>query len=129
MPGRILLDTSAVIDLFAGDPGAREIIGGAAEVLVPAVVVGELLFGALRSRRAAENLAQVRAFRDAVAVLPCDTGTAEHYAGLKARLAASGRPLPENDVWIGALAIQHRAPVLTRDAHFRQMSGVELHPW
>ena len=53
-------------------------------------------------------------------MLWADRTTAQHYGQLKADLRTLGRPLPENDIWIAALALQHNLVVVTRDAHFGQ---------
>ena len=127
--GRLLLDTSVVVDLFAGDSAVQRILATADEVFVPSVVVGELFYGAQRSSRRAENYAQVETFASATAVLPCDLSTARHYGSIKDALRSKGRPLPENDIWIAALARQHALTLATRDAHFREIDGLALLAW
>lgn len=51
-------------------------------------------------------------------VLAPDEDTADHYARLFVQLKRAGKPLPDNDVWIAALCIQHRLALITRDKHF-----------
>ena len=51
------------------------------------------------------------------------------YAGLRVALRRSGRPIPANDAWIAALALQHRLPILSRDEHFDVVAGVERTAW
>jgi len=127
---RALLDTSAVIALFAGEPSAVAAVEAKGEVLLPAIALGELYYGAYRSVRQESNLARLDEFGQRVAVLHCDAATARCYGEAKALLAAKGRPIPENDLWIAALALQHNAIVITRDAHFEQVKSlrVELLP-
>jgi tRNA(fMet)-specific endonuclease VapC len=73
--------------------------------------------------------AQVRAIvRTAVLLLP-DEGTAETYAVLKAELARIGRPIPDNDLWIAAIARQWDLPLATRDAHFAVVPGLTILTW
>lgn len=129
MTGRVLLDTSAVIDLFAGNPAVGSALAEASEVYVPAIALGELFYGARKSSRVAANLAQVEAFAALASVLPCDIETARRYGTVKDVLRARGRPLPENDIWIAALALQHEMTLATSDAHFRQIGELPLLTW
>ena len=99
------------------------------ELFVPAVVLGELRYGARKSRQAQVNLDRIRDFEAAVSVLPVSAATAEHYGIVKEALRAKGRPLPENDIWIAAIAVQHGLPVVSRDEHFRDVDGLELVRW
>ena len=63
------------------------------------------------------------------AVLACDAETAQHYGQIKNRLRAKGRPLPENDIWIAALALQHGLILVSRDAHFNEIAGLSVVAW
>lgn len=126
MAGSLLLDTSVVVDLFANDPAAQSAVAAAGEVFVPSIVLGELFFGAEKSPRRAATLAQLEAFAAATAVLVCDTETARYYGTIKNALRAKGRPLPENDIWIAAVARQHGLTLATRDAHFHEIDKLVL---
>jgi len=102
---------------------------GSAEVFVPAIVLGELHYGANKSARAAENCARIETFAAKSAVLRCDAGTARHYGKVKDGLRAKGRPIPENDVWIAASAIQHNLTLISRDSHFQEIDDLRFEPW
>jgi tRNA(fMet)-specific endonuclease VapC len=133
LSSRLLLDTNAVIALFRAEPSAMSKLRGANEVFLPSIVLGELLYGALRSDRREENAVRCRRFAAANAVLPCDEQTAEEYALIEAGLRRRGTPIPCNDVWISALALQHGLAVLTRDEHFDRVadlgSGLIAEAW
>lgn len=126
MAGRVLLDTSAIVDLFAGDPAIQGALATAEEVFASSVALGELFYGAQRSSRPRANLYQVEAFASAVAVLACDLETARRYGRIKDRLRAKGRPLPENDIWIAATALQYDLTLVARDAHFEEIDDLDL---
>ena len=128
MPGSTLLDTTTVIALFAADTAVCDRIARAS-VLVSSTVLGELYYGALKSSRSASNLARIEEFASSVGVLACDAGTARHYAQVKERLRARGRPIPENDIWIAAVALQHSLPLATRDDHFQAVEGLRVENW
>src|SRR5271165_2663794 len=114
MPGRILLDTNVVIAIFNRDKTVSQFISES-EVFVSSTVLGELHYGALKSAQAASNQARIEEFAESVLVLNCDSATARHYGEIKDRLRSKGRPIPENDIWIAAAAIQYGLPLATRD--------------
>lgn len=126
--GSVLLDTSVIVDYIRGDQRLRPRFA-AATMYVPLVVVGELHFGAQRALRRGDALMQVREFLRTVTVLLPDETTAEQYGQIKAELAAIGRLIPENDVWIAAMARQHDLPVATRDAHFAAVPLLRTLAW
>lgn len=69
------------------------------------------------------------AFWPAVTMLPLTTDTAAHYGRLKTALTRAGTPIPENDLWMAAVAIEHGWPVATRDAHFARVPGLVVQAW
>lgn len=125
---RLLLDTNAVISIFAGNPSVKHWLADASEIYLPVIVLGELYYGVSKSARRQDNLAKVEAIAAELTVLECDVDTARRYGVIKEDLRAKGRPIPENDIWIGALAIQYGLAVATSDAHFRQISGLKILP-
>jgi len=40
-----------------------------------------------------------------------------------------GRPIPDNDLWIAAVALQHRLILVTRDGHFSNINGLIVEFW
>ncbi|MEE9295495.1 MAG: PIN domain-containing protein [Phycisphaerae bacterium] len=55
-----------------------------------------------------------------------DVTTADVYAGVRLRLKHAGKPIPENDVWIAALCVQHGVPPATSDEHFAHVDALEV---
>lgn len=127
--GRVLLDTNIVIALFAGDARVRAGIVSSTLVCVPAIAMGELFYGANKSGRVDENIARLSRFAEQADVLACDTGTAAAYGVVKAALQRAGTPIPENDLWIAAVARQHELVLVTRDRHFERVAGLALQRW
>jgi tRNA(fMet)-specific endonuclease VapC len=111
--GRFLLDTNIVIALLEGDDTVLSNLDRASEVFIPAVVLGELFFGAEKSGRPPENTAKVERFAAGRAVVSCDLEVAREYGRLKKRLKEKGRPLPENDTRIAAAAKHHGMVLVT----------------
>ena len=129
MNGRLLLDTTSVIALFAQDPGVQDRLARATEVFVPTVVLGELYYGARKSARVEANLARIDEFAASNAVLVCSLETAQQYGRIRHALQTQGRPLPENDIWIAAVARQHGLTVVSQDEHFNQIEGLLVEKW
>jgi tRNA(fMet)-specific endonuclease VapC len=127
--GSVLLDTSVVIPHLRGDKVLSARLTQVTSIHIPWVVLGELLFGAQRAVRPQEALTQVRTFVRTVVLLLPDEGTAESYGVLKAELARIGKPIPDNDLWIAAVARQWDLPVATRDAHFAAVPSLTTLPW
>ena len=124
--GRYLLDTNVIIALFAKDPRIHDRLETAEEVFVPSIALGELYFGAYKSSKIADNLARIDEFALNNAVLSCDTAIAKKYGEIKNRLKEKGQPIPENDIWIAALAQEHDLTLITNDTHFTVVENLKI---
>ena len=93
------------------------------------IVFAELLGGFAAGTRAPRNRERLARFMASprVQLLKPDEKTAEHYADVYATLRRQGTPIPSNDLWIAALARQHRLPLFSFDAHFSAVPGLTLH--
>jgi tRNA(fMet)-specific endonuclease VapC len=96
MSGRSLIDTNIAIALFADEVTVKDHLAKADEVFVSSIAVGELCYGAWKSKRAKENLARIDDFVDNIVVIDCDTDTARCYGEIKNALRLKGHPLPES---------------------------------
>ena len=125
---RILLDTNAYAAFKTGEAAAIEIIRGVETIGVSTVVLGELLSGFAAGRREADNRSELSAFLESprVQVLPVDETTAEYYAHVFIGLRRKGRPIPTNDLWLAATALQHGLAVYSYDRHFQDVDGLLL---
>lgn len=126
--GELLLDSNVAIALFRHDTGVQQALWAAQRIFIPVIVVGELLSGALKGGQAHQERARIHALLASGQVLDCDLETAEHYAQVKDELRRRGRPIPENDVWIAALARQHGLTLASRDGHFDEVRGLRREP-
>lgn len=129
MSGKCLLDTNIVIALFADDAEVKGNLAQTEEVFVPSIVIGELMFGARKSARSKDNIARIDKFVESNIVLGCDAGTASFYGEIKNTLRLKGHPIPENDIWIAAIALQHDLTLVTRDAHFSEIENLKILIW
>ena len=114
-----------------GRQGVRAALRAALEIHVPLIVLGELLAGFAAGSRTGKNRAELDQFMASprVRILLPDEKTARQYADIYVALRAAGRPIPTNDLWIAALARQHRLQLLTFDRHFDAVPGLAVsHP-
>ena len=129
MNGKFLLDTNIVIALFANDALVRKGLIKAAQVFVPSIVLGELYYGAHKSLQKDKNIARVDELAAAGVILSPNTATAREYGEIKNILQNKGRPIPENDIWIAAIAKQYDLTLVTRDEHFKEVKEIAVKTW
>jgi tRNA(fMet)-specific endonuclease VapC len=129
MSGRYLLDTNVIIDLLENEEAVRTMLGEAEEAFVSSIAIGELFYGAEKSTHPAENVSRIDEFAAITRVLGCDIQTARHYGQIKNILRARGRPIPENDIWIAAVARQYALTLVTRDKHFSEIEDLPTVCW
>lgn len=120
-----LLDTNAYVALMRGHAAVADHVRDAERLVFSLFVVGELMFGFRNGRRVRENTENLERFLSTPDVdLVCPSwGTAERFGTLATALRRAGTPIPTNDVWIAAHALEHGAEVVTFDRHF-EATGV-----
>ncbi|MCL4822436.1 MAG: type II toxin-antitoxin system VapC family toxin [Vicinamibacteria bacterium] len=125
---KVLLDTNAYTALLRGHAGVADRVRRADQVLLSTVVAGELLFGFRHGSRYEANRRELEEFLDSpyVSLLDVTWVTAERFGRIAAALRRKGRPLPTNDIWIAAHALESGADLLSFDRHFEQVDGL---PW
>lgn len=122
----ILVDTNAYADFMFGDEAVVETLAYAEAIMLNSVVLGELLSGFAAGTRESDNRAELARFLDSprVRVVAVTAQTADSYALVYTGLRRKGRPIPTNDLWIAASALEHGAGLLTRDTHFAHVDGL-----
>ncbi|MBI5547969.1 MAG: type II toxin-antitoxin system VapC family toxin [Deltaproteobacteria bacterium] len=123
---KVLLDTNAYSSLAAGDAALAESVRRVQAVAFSTIVAGELLHGFRAGSRYQKNLSTLEDFLDQpfVELLPVTFTTAERFARIAAGLRRRGTPIPTNDIWIAAHAMESGAELLSFDAHFRCVEGL-----
>jgi tRNA(fMet)-specific endonuclease VapC len=123
---RLLLDTNAYTALRLGREIVAEQVQRSEQVLLSVVVAGELLFGFRHGSRYDENAGALREFLGDpnVTVLPITWTTAEIFGLLSAALRKRGTPIPTNDIWLAAQAMEADATLLSSDRHFGRVDGL-----
>jgi tRNA(fMet)-specific endonuclease VapC len=125
----MILDTNALSALADGDESLAERMVAVSMPSLPSIVLGEFRYGILGSKFHGRYEGWLQNSLNAFAVIAVDGATAVHYAVIRFGLKSRGMPIPENDVWIAALALQYRLPVLSRDRHFSFIPEIRHITW
>lgn len=125
---RICLDTSGYSAFKRGHARAIELVRRSEEIVIPITVLGELFAGFRRGGRERRNLDEFDRFRESprVRIAPLDEETASSYAEILTHLRERGTPIPTNDIWIAASAMQAGLRVVTTDQHFTRVPQVAV---
>ncbi len=123
---KVLLDTNAYVAFKKGNPDAIRIVQLAEVIAVSSVVLGELIAGFVNGSKEAVNRLELARFFDSprVTLLPVNDETAEFYARIFHQLKRKGKPIPTNDLWIAASAMQYGFTIFTYDKHFRNIESL-----
>lgn len=99
-------------------------------VFLSSVVKAELVYGAYKSSRSAENLRLLKRFFGPFVSIPFDDRCHEHYGRIRCDLERAGEPIGPNDVMIAASALAHSLTLVTHNQReFRRVAGLELEDW
>jgi predicted nucleic acid-binding protein len=122
----ILIDTNAYTAFKQGLPDAIAVVQRAPQLLISSIVIGELLAGFAVGSRETQNRDELDQFLASVrvVVVGADERTAAYYATVYRSLRAKGRPIPTNDMWIAATALQHGSALFSFDGHFQSIDGL-----
>ncbi len=125
---KILIDTNIYSCALRGDPEVVQVLRQVIHIGVSAVSIGELLSGFKGGNREQENRKELGVFLDSprVTFYNIDEYTTEYYCSIIYQLKKRGTPVPTNDIWIAAVALQHGLQLYTSDKHFCNIEGLLL---
>ena len=126
---KLLLDTNIVIEVMRGNHELAEKINRHSGFAVSVTVAGELYIGVNRVSNKVKHMKMLARFLDMCTILSVDQDTAVHYGAIASDLQKKGKPIPTNDIWIAASAVQHGYTLATRDNHFREIDGLQVKHW
>lgn len=127
---RLLIDTNVYVAFKRNDPTVANLLRQAESIAINTVVLGELLAGFKGGIRETANRTELDQFLDSprVELLVLDESSADFFALVFNNLKQIGKPVPTNDIWIAASAMQHGRSLATLDSHFSYIAGLSLHP-
>ncbi len=123
---KTLLDTSAYSAFMNGNESVKKWIQESEEIYINPIIIGELKAGFKKGSKEEENLDQFNRFIESprVNAISIDEETSERYAIILNTLRNSGKPIPTNDIWIAACAMQHGLRLITTDKHFNYIPQI-----
>jgi len=123
-----MIDTNIYIEYLRGNEEVKDILDFADIVAFSVISVGEIFTGFYLSENEKKYFSEIEEFFNSSRLLiyDVDSETAEFYAKIVSELKSSGSPIPTNDIWIAALALQHGIKLLTMDNHFKKVPGLFL---
>ena len=125
----MILDTNALSAFVDGEPAVGARLSVEVRVAIPVIALGEFRYGISGSRHRRAYERWLEDHLPDFEILTVTDVTTLTYARVRLSLKKLGRPIPANDVWIAALALQHRLPVLSRDEHFDAVAGLRRETW
>jgi len=125
----MILDTNGLSAWWLNEPSFIRHIEHADRLCVPVPALAEFRFGILKSRFREKMTAWWVEALATTTILAVDETTTRHYAKIRLQLTSAGTPIPMNDLWIAAIARQHKLPVISRDCHFDQVTGIARIGW
>jgi len=123
---KMCLDTCAYSRLAFGRTELAACVEEAEEVILPGIVLGELFAGFYLGKREKANRKELADFLElpGVRVVDIDISIADRYGLLVRVLRKQGTPIPSNDIWIAAAALETGSRLITYDAHFDSVPGL-----
>jgi tRNA(fMet)-specific endonuclease VapC len=123
---KLILDTNCYVGFKMGNPEIVEYLTRADIILISPIVLGELMFGFINGARYKQNMDELEQFLNHEAVEEIQIGkiTADRYSRIAAQLKRQGTPIPANEIWIAAQAMEHGAELVTMDRHFEKINGL-----
>jgi tRNA(fMet)-specific endonuclease VapC len=121
----VIIDTNALSEFLDDNLHVRELLSEAAGPFLPVVVLGEYRFGLQSSRERENRLRWLDSLEEHWTVINVTKKTARFYADLRQELRKKATPIPANDAWIAALALEHGLPILSNDPHFDLVPGID----
>ena len=124
-----MLGTNVLIDFFErSNLRVAELLQSFDELALTPVVIGEHLAGIRPGKNGEIAKARFDDFLDdvSVRVVWMTKATGRRYAALYQQLKAKGTPIPVNDMWIAASAMENDLLLISSDAHFSQVDDLRF---
>jgi len=123
---KVVIDTNIYSNAFRGRKEALNILQEYQIILFSPIVIGELLLGFKRGSRCHQNVYQLKNIlsEDRINIITVTKATAEFYSHIFSDLLKKGNPIPTNDIWIAASAMENGCAIASYDDHFKQIPGL-----
>jgi tRNA(fMet)-specific endonuclease VapC len=126
MNGKYLLDSNIIIDYLRGDSEVISKVDEIENLYIPVIVIGELYYGAYKLSPHRNGFEEIQKLEKRATIFNVENSTAQRYGQIKNQLRMIGKPIPENDIWIAAIAIENDLTLITKDKHFDFVTDIKL---
>ena len=125
----LLLDTNAYVEFCSGEPQIVDAVKNAINIYFPLIVIGELRAGFECGSKKQYNEKILDDFlnEECVEIIYPNNLTSRQYSLIFKELRIKGKPIPTNDIWIAALAIQNNMILITKDTHFHELDNISIY--
>lgn len=122
----ILIDTNAYSAFKLNQIEIIEVIREASTLIMSPIVLGELLMGFMGGKREQQNRVELQNFlaSSRIKQYPITADTSHYFGRIHNLLKKKGRPIPTNDIWIAAQALEYGCVICTFDKHFLEIEGL-----
>jgi len=124
----ILIDTNIYIEVFKNNKKVTHLLQTVDHIGISTITIGELLFGFRNGTKLTENKKELDEYckLPRLTIYEIDSETADCYSSIKYQLKTDGKPIPTDDIWIAATAMQHGLSIFSFDKHFQNIKGIYL---
>ena len=121
-----MLDTSAYSAFLRGNQQIKLSLQHADEIFLNPIIIGEVLAGFIMGKKERKNRTILHEFLSSprVKIVAIDEETSERYGVITSYLRKEGTPIPTNDLWIAASAMQYGFKILTTDKHYLKVPQI-----
>ena len=126
---KYLIDTNIAVLYLNDDKKIINKMYDNYNVFLSTISVGELHFGFSNSKNRENNMILLNKFFDNIDILDVNKKIAYSYSEIRLKLKAIGKPIPDNDIWIAAVAKEHDLIIVTRDKHFLDIDFINTEYW
>ena len=125
---KIMLDTNAYSNLLRGNIEILNSIKTSSHIYFSIFVIAELLAGFKGGSKEKSNVEVLNSFlsKSKVEIINTNYETANTFALIKNKLKTDGNPIPINDVWIAAHALQTNSTLISKDKHFKYIDNIKV---
>jgi tRNA(fMet)-specific endonuclease VapC len=124
-----LVDTNVLISCINGDKSTANKFYTNSNVYISCVSLGELYYGAYKSSQKEKNLKSINTLIKHKRICEISVSTSNIFGQIKTELKKIGKPIPDNDIWIAAIAQENDLIIATRDKHFLELDFVKTERW
>lgn len=124
----VLIDTNIYSLAMKGEPNIVDILRRIERIGISTISLGELFSGFKAGSKERQNREELEIFLDSPRVVlhSVDGDTADFYSFILNSLRQAGTPIPTNDIWIAATALQHGYKLFSQDKHFDYVHGMMI---